>query len=417
MEARERDEGEWSGRFVLLLFWVLAWVLAWGGGWMGVPAEAAAAERAPVHIGLDAEFGHTTSTSDDAIRAGILVAIEEINRAGGVLGGRPLVLLERDNRSVPARGVANLKRFAEVEDLVAVFCGKFSPVVIEALPLIHRLGLPLLDPWAAANPVVDNGYTPNYVFRLSLRDSWAIPTMIEHLRAKGARNLGLLVPNTAWGRSSAASAREALAADSMLTLVGVQWYNWGDVSLVTQYQRLLGAGMDGLLLVANESEGAVLVKEMALLPEARRVVVASHWGITGGRFTELAGPALERIDFAVVQTYSFIDAEGGDVGGAIAERVSGAVARLLGVEGRRAIVSPVGVAHAYDLTHLLARAVERAGSTDRGAVRDALERLGPYSGLVKHYERPFTARRHEALAAKDSFMARFAEDGALLPLR
>lgn len=397
--GRGRTVGAWFGWAALLLC-----AFAWAA-----PSEP---EGDPVYIGLDAEFGHTTSTSDDAVRAGILVALEEINRAGGVLGGRPLELLESDNRSVPARGVANLRRFAERKDLVAVFCGKFSPVVIEALPLIHRVGLPLLDPWAAANSVVDNGYDPNYVFRLSLRDGWALPTMIEHLRAKGARRLGLMVPNTAWGRSSSESARAALDARPELILAGVEWYNWGDTSLIAQYRRLIAAGMDGLLLVANEREGSILIRELAEIPESARVPVASHWGVTGGQFAELAGEALRRIDFAVVQTYSFIDARG-----ALAERVATAAARRLGVEGRRAIVSPVGVAHAYDLTHLLARAVERAGGTDRAKVHAALESLGPYRGLVKAYDRPFTATRHEALALEDLFMARFAEDGALIPLR
>ena len=69
----------------------------------GLPVGARAA--APVLIGLDAEFGHLTSTSDDAIRMGILTAIDEINAAGGVLGGRPLELVTRDNRSIPAREI------------------------------------------------------------------------------------------------------------------------------------------------------------------------------------------------------------------------------------------------------------------------------------------------------------------------
>lgn len=49
----------------------------------------------PVYIGLDAEFGYKNSTSAEAIRMGMLVAMEEINKAGGVLGGRPLELVER----------------------------------------------------------------------------------------------------------------------------------------------------------------------------------------------------------------------------------------------------------------------------------------------------------------------------------
>jgi branched-chain amino acid transport system substrate-binding protein len=62
-----------------------------------------------------------------------------------------------------------------------------------------------------------------------------------------------------------------------------------------------------------------------------------------------------------------------------------------------------------------ARAVRQAGTTQREAVRTAVEHLGPYRGLVKTLERPFTPTRHDALSIRGLFMARFAADGAIEP--
>ena len=115
------------------------------------------AEDGKVYIGLNVEFGHPTSTSDDAIKQGLLVAIDEIHRAGGVLGGRKLELVEMDNRSVPARAVQNNRELAAMPNLVAVFAGKFSTAIIESLPVIHELKLPVMAPWSANNKVIDNG--------------------------------------------------------------------------------------------------------------------------------------------------------------------------------------------------------------------------------------------------------------------
>ena len=112
---------------------------------------AVAAEKKPVYVGLDAELGYAGSTSAQAIRMGMLIAMEEINQAGGVLGGRPLKLIERDNKSLPARALENLKELAAQPDLVAVFGGRFSPTFIESLPLIHELKLPLIAPWSAGS--------------------------------------------------------------------------------------------------------------------------------------------------------------------------------------------------------------------------------------------------------------------------
>ena len=71
------------------------------------------------------------------------------------------------------------------------------------------------------------------------------------------------------------------------------------------------------------------------------------------------------------------------------------------------IVAPVGTAHAYDLTHLLIKAVIKAGSSDSSAVRNALESLGPHQGLVKHYNPPFTSTRHDALDRGDFILTRY----------
>lgn len=371
-------------------------------------AGPVAAEKKPVYVGLDAEFGFAGNTAAQAIRRGMLIAMEEVNQAGGVLGGRPLQLIERDNKSLPARALANLKELATQPDLVAVFGGSLSPTLLESLPLIHELKLPLLDPWAAVDGIVDNGYAPNYVFRLSLRDSWAMPTMLRHAANKGVKQVGLLLLNTSWGRSNHKAAEAYVAAHPEMKIVGVQWYNWVDTSYLDKYTALKQAGAQAILLVSN-AEAGQLVREMAALPKAERLPIVSHWGPSTGNFAQLAGPYLHELDFAMVQTYSFIDAKGPK-----ARRVLAAAQKMFDVKDARSLASPVGLAQAYDLTHILARAIARAGSTDRPAVRAALEQVRNYEGLIKHYPQPFTPQRHEALSQGDVFMARYAPDGAIV---
>lgn len=381
--------------------------------WMlGVNAPLLAADPPkPVLIGLDGEFGHVSSTSAEAIRQGIQIAIDEINQAGGVLHGRPLKLIEKANSSVPARSANNIKEFAATPDLVAVYCGRFSPTVLETLPLIHQLQLPLLDPWAAADGIVDNGYSPNYVFRLSLKDSWAANTMLAYLERRQLRRVGLLMLNTSWGRSTKKAAEDYVARKSGMSLVGTQWINWDDKddSMLTKVQQLKAAGAQAILLTANGEEAAVLAKVMLKLPQADRLPIVSHWGVTGGKLPELVGEAFYALDFHVVQTYTFIGHKS-----PTAVNVISAHNKMTGGTSARAIVSPVGVAHAYDLTHVLAKAINLAGSTDRQAIRNALERVPGHAGLIKKYGPPFTAQRHDALSESDVFMARYSPlDGAL----
>ena len=364
-----------------------------------------------VYIGLDAEFGHGTSTSAQAIQRGISIAIDEINKAGGVLGGRPLELMTTDNRSITAVGLDNLRDLASQPDLVAVFGGKFSPIYMESLPLVHQLGLPLMDPWGSADGITDHHYRPSYTFRLSLKDEWAAPAFVrfarEHYQAK---RLGVLLPNTAWGRSNR-DALEKAVGKSTSTLVGHRWYNWGDRSLLDAYQGLRGQGAQAIILVANEMEGSIFVKELAALPTEQRLPIVSHWGVTGGDFARMCGRALDEVDFAVIQTYSFVGKQS-----ATALKVLDALRSKYGVASAADVSSPVGVAHAYDLMHLLAKAINRAGSTDRAKVRTALEHLGPHDGLIRRYERPFTPQRHDALSASAVFFARYTSRDQLIPI-
>ncbi len=388
---------------MLVLRWALTIVLA-----VSVGAAARAAE--PVRIGLDAEFGLIGSTSAQAIEQGISVAIAEINATGGVLGGRPLELVKRDNRSVPARSRENLAELAAMPDMVAVYCGRFSPVVLENLDLIHRLGLILMDPWASADGITDNGFQPNYVFRLSLRDRWAMPEMMRHAMAKGASRIRVLAPNTGGGRAGVA-AIERSAGSGMPTVAGVAWYNWGDKSLARPYVDLLRKGAQAILFIANDAEGAVLIREVAAMPADERLPLVMHWGVTGGSLVSQAGEAMAALDLSVVQTFSFATAH--------PRKVASFMARwqaLYGAAEPGAIAAPVGVAHAYDLTHILARAIDIAGTTDRAHVRAALERVREHDGLVRRYAQPFSALDHDALGPENVFMAVPLTDGTIRPL-
>lgn len=388
------------GRALLALVLALATALAHAGG-------------PPVRLGLDGEFGLDNSTSAQAIELGMRAAIGEINAAGGVLGGRPLELVTKDHRSIPARGIRNIQEFAAMPDLVAVFGGRFSPVVIEELPTLKATRTLFMAVWSSADAIVENGMRPNYVFRLSLRDSLALPALLDAAKKRGATNVGLLLTNTSWGRSGAAAAeRYVQRRGAGMKIVHTAWYNWRDQTLVDKYQALRAAGAQAVLLVANDDEAAILVREVARLPRAQRIPILSHWGVTGGEFTALAGPALQQVDLSVIQTFSFFNADK-----AMVKRFLASAARVAKVARLEDIKSPVGAAHAYDMTHILARAIDLAGSTDRKAVRDALERVRNYHGLVKDYPQPFSGTRHEALGAGELLMARYRADGVLVPAR
>jgi len=304
-----------------------------------------AAEKTPVKLGLDGEFSLDNSISAQAIELGMKIAIAEINSSGGVLNGRPLELVTRDHGSIPARGIKNIREFAAMPDLVAVFGGRFSPVILEEMPTLKETKTLLLAPWSSADPIIENDIVPNYLFRLSLRDSLAMPMMLRTASQRGFDHVGLLLTNTGWGRSNKAAAAKYADQKKQPRIVHTAWYNFKDTSLIDKYDSLIRAGAQAIILVANDDEAAILVKEMAALPVDKRVAILSHWGVAGGEFVKQAGPALESVDFTVIQTFSFFNADPK----ALARFFK--TAKEFGVQRPEDIRAPTGVAHAYDLTH------------------------------------------------------------------
>jgi len=373
-----------------------------------------AAEKtpAPVVIGLDADMSSGSAQSGEAIRRGLILAMDEINGRGGVLG-RPFKLVVRDHRGNPARGIDNMEAFAGMKDLVAVVGGLHTPVAMVELKAIHKNKIIYLDPWAAGTPVIENGFTPNYAFRVSVRDEYAGGFLVREALKAGYEKIALLLEQTGWGRSNERSMTAALKAHG-LAPVAVRWFHWGTKDLTNQIHAAQKAGADAVMLVANAPEGVAAVKSMAALPEDRRLPIISHWGITGGDFFEKTKENLPHVDLVFLQTYSFIEPPFPDRARKVLEAYG---KRFPECRTPQDIFSPVGTAHAYDLIQLLALAIEKAGTIERPAVRKALENLGEYRGLVRVYNPPFTEKKHDALDSDDFRMAGYDKNGVIVPVR
>ena len=408
-----RQVGAWMSGLGVRPGFLLAATLALGTAFDGGLARANQNETtpAPILVGLDADMSARASAGGEAIRRGAILAIEDINGAGGVLG-RPLRLIVRDHRANPARGTDNIDEFGQTENLVAVLGGVQTPVVLAELETIHRHQIVYLVPWAAGTPIVDNGFEPNYVFRVSVRDEHAGGFLVDAARARGFERLGLLLWRTGWGRSNEAAMTAALGKAG-LEPAAVQWFNSAQADMSAEVAALVDAGADAIMLVAGPPDGLVAVRAVAALADDRRVPVISHWGITGGDFFQAAADHLAKVDLSFLQTISFFEPPFAERARRLYESYCAAFGPC---RSPADIMSPVGTAHAYDLVHLLAMAIEQAGTIDRPRVRAALESLGRYEGIMRNYDPAFTPDRHDALDASDFRLSRYDRGGAIVPI-
>jgi branched-chain amino acid transport system substrate-binding protein len=362
--------------------------------------------KPPVKVALVAATSGGSALSGEAIKRGLTVAIDEINARGGVLGGAKLELVIRDEEGNPGKGVTAARDVIEREKAVAVFGGLHSPVGLAMLPVFHELKVPYVGTWAAATNITRNGRAPNYMFRVSANDDIVDHFLAKHVVEKlGKKKPGVILENTPWGASNQEGLTKWLGKLGA-PAVGFEKFNWNDPDMSPQLLRLRNGGADAIVMVANAPEGAQVVKSRAKI--GWDVPTVSHWGISGGRFSELTGELSESVVF--VQTYSFFGKQS-EVG----ERVIAALKAKYGIKGPEDILAPVGTANAYDAMHLVALAIDKAGAADGAKIRDALENLGEHRGLIKSYKRPFTADEHDALTENDYILVTWRQ-GKIVPV-
>jgi len=368
-------------------------------------AFACGAIAQDIKIGLVAALTGASAQSGEAITRGLAIAIDELNAKGGIMG-RKVTLVRRDDESSPPKGLAAARELISNEKVAALFGGIDSPVSLAIIPVVNKEKMPFIGVWAAATNITKNGANPNYVFRVSAQDDLVDIKLVRYaMQTYGVKKPGLVLINNPWGESNEKGLKVAAEA-AKIAIAGIEKIEPNDVDMTAQLTRLRNAGADALILVANAAPGAQMMKARERM--GWKVPVVSHWGISGGRFDELVGPTAGDAHF--VQTYSFF----GNLNDA-GKRVFTAMQTKYGIKTPADVPGPGGTANAYDAMHLVARAIEKARSTDGEAIRKAMYEIDDYAGLIKTYRKPFAPNDHEGLGPDDYIMVKF-EGGKIVPV-
>lgn len=317
-----------------------------------VTDHTATGARRPVRIGALAPLTRPGfREAGRHLRAGIELAIAEINDAGGI-GGRPLELLLRDTAGTPPQAAAAIRDFAAA-GAVAVTGEYHSVVAHAAASAAVRAGLPFVCSSAVLDDLADA--PDGLVARVAPAQSYCWDVYAGYLAAAGHGHVALVVQPDRYWSSGARLLHDALAKH------GITVTRIDHATLAGGPAADLLAGADALLLlVAYPEPAASLVR--AVRADAR---------LSGLRIGDPAG----RAEFP--EWLALLGADGADVPflryrparlGSPGERVAGRLAGLLGPD-------PSFVAlEGYDSVQVAAAAL-RAGGPDRRRFAEALRGL------------------------------------------
>jgi len=362
-------------------------------------SSMAGASAQDIKIGFVGALSGLSAKSGEAITRGMEVAIDEINAKGGLLGGRKLVLVKRDDESNPAKGQIAARELIQNEKVAAIFGGIDTPVAMAIVPIANKEKTPYVGTWAAGTLITRNGAAPNYVFRVSAVDVLVDKALVNYAsKAYSAKKPGMMLINNPWGESNEKGLSAALG-DTNIASAGVEKFEEKDIDMTPQLARLKANGADAIFLVSNAGPGAQVIKSMERMNW--NVPVISHWGISGGRFPELAGAWSQKVVF--IQTYSFFGQQN-DVG---KQKVAALMKKYSDIKSVADITPPVGYANAHDAMQLTAMAIAAGGGTEGDKIREGFYKVGEYKGLIKTYKQPFTPANHDAISENDYIMVKY----------
>ncbi len=371
---------------------------------LGFLCSPANAEQQPC-IGNSAAVTGPAAFSGAAIRMGAEVAIDEINEKGGVLGQK-LRFIQYDDAGAPPRGVDNTRRVALSDKCIAILGGFHSTVAVAQVEPVHAIGIPYMGVFAANTAAIENGRNPNFMFRVSAKDKWVASFLVDHaVKASKTGKIAFFYENTGWGNGALPDVKAAMEAAGK-ELVAAETFNWNDQDMTPQVIRARDAGADSVIVWALDREGNQILRSMDKVGYKPEIIGA--WGI-GGNLGHLAGPLANGV--RVMQTYSFLgnlNAPGQALLAKLQEKYE--------LKESKDILAASAIANSYDAVHILADAIEIAGSFDWAAVQSALYKVNR-DGVIASYRPAFDAtdpERQDALLP-EHYLLTVWHDGLLIP--
>jgi branched-chain amino acid transport system substrate-binding protein len=317
---------------------------------MATPAMA----QQTIKIANIVELSGPGTTSGTNFKDGVLLAVKEINAAGGILG-KKIETTTNDTQSNP--GVAKgLTQKAIDQDVFAIFGPVFSGSIMVSMAESRRAEIPNFTGGEAA-AITQQGNP--YVFRTSFTQATAMPKIARYITDTAKfKTISLIYVNNDFGKGGREMLMKALEK-SPTKIVSDISTDSGQIDFSAAVLKAKGANPDAIFVYTNEEESARALRELRKQGWTKPVV--GETVLTSQKVIELAGDAAN---------------------GAIAHVGLTVDAPLPAIRAFRAkfereykYISDHNGMKGYSGVYALKAAIEKVGKLDRKAVAVAMKTL------------------------------------------
>ncbi|MDI6617473.1 MAG: ABC transporter substrate-binding protein [Clostridiales bacterium] len=325
---------------------------------------------AKVKVGLDYELSGDVATYGQSLVEGIELAAEEINKSGGVLGGKQIELDKADNKSDNAEAANVATKLITNDRVVAILGPATSGNTKAASAVATRHKVPLISASATADDITvdSNGKVRDYIFKTCFSDSFQGVIMAnfayEDLQKK---NAAVLIDSTSDYSKGLAKNFKQKFGELGGKITTEQAYQAKEKDFRAVLTKIKGSNPDVLYLPGYYESVGLIVKQAREL--GFNVPVLGGDGYDSPKLTQIAGNDVLN-DVYFTNHYSSKD-------------TSPEVVKFINAfKAKYNKVPDAFNALGYDLEYFLADALNRAGAADPAKIKEALASTKDFKGIT-----------------------------------
>jgi branched-chain amino acid transport system substrate-binding protein len=330
----------------------------------GSPALAELQAGTTYRIGWASDRSNYLSFVDEPLAKGMEVAIDEINAKGGIAGKVRIELDRRDMKSDPMLGATVVQELiGDGANFIVTTCD--TDVSLPGAQIAAASGLPVMSSCgadAAGPSQVPDGYG-----FLNVPGTLTQGAMLaEHAAKKGYKRAYTLKSKSEGYTHTLATAFEDRFKELGGEIVGADFYTLGDGSYRVAATKMVNSDADVIMTNTFPPDSTAFLKDLERLGNAKPILMVD------GNDTPVIFEAGPQLDIATMTTYG-----GNRTPGSAFERFETEYREKFGSDPES-----LQTALGYDLVMVVAAAVEKAGTFEGSAVRDALHSLENVPGAT-----------------------------------
>ncbi len=323
-------------------------------------------EAETIKIGLVTPLTGDVATFGQSTKNAVMIALDEVNKEGGVLGKKIEVVVE-DDRNDPKETANIVRKFIDKDKVTAIIGSLTSKCTLAGAPVANSSKIPMVSS-SSTNPKVTQ--VGPYIFRVCFIDDFQGQVMaqfaLEELKAKKAAVLYDVGNDYSKGL---AEFFEKSFKEGGGQVVAMETYTVNDNDFKAQLTKIQGQNPEVIFLPDYYQKVALIANQARSLGIKATFLGGDGWD--SPELVKLAGKNIEGGYFS--NHYSKDDPDP-----AVKEFISKYQAKYNAVPDALAALG-------YDAFRFLVEGIKKAGSADPEKIKDALTNMGEYSGVTGRF--------------------------------